>query len=298
MILMTLEQLRIFVAVAERQHLTQAAAALRLTPSAVSAAIRTLEDRYGVALFNRVGRGIEISEAGVVFLDEAKAVLAGAAHAETTLFDLAGLRRGSLSIQASQTIASYVLPPILVDFHDDHPAIEISLAIGNTQTVAAAVLDGSAQLGFIEGAIDEPALSQRAFAEDRLVVIVGPGHAWADGRVVTRADLTRARWIMRERGSGTRSSFERAIEALGIDPAALDIALELPSNEAVRSAVERSNLATVLSESVVLPHIAAGRLMRAGFEAVPRMFSVIRHKERYRTRASIAFEDLVFGRRL
>ncbi|MCX5496830.1 LysR family transcriptional regulator [Kaistia dalseonensis] len=293
---MTLEQLRIFVAVAERQHLTRAAADLRLTPSAVSAAIRVLEDRHGVALFHRVGRGIELSEAGTIFLAEAKVVLAGAERAETTLFDLAGLRRGSLFIKASQTIASYFLPPLLVDFHDAHPAVEIGLAIGNTETVAASVLDGTAQLGFIEGAIDEPALSIRAIAEDRLIVVVGPSHEWSDGRLVTRADLLRTRWIMRERGSGTRSSFEQALEAQGIEPTALDVALELPSNEAVRSAVERTALATVLSESVALPHIEAGRLKRAGFDAVPRLFSMIRHKERYRTRAALAFEELLLGR--
>ena len=73
---MTLEQLRVFVAVAERQHVTQAAKSLNLAQSAVSHAVSTLEDSFHVKLFNRVGRGIELTEAGVMFLVEARAVLA------------------------------------------------------------------------------------------------------------------------------------------------------------------------------------------------------------------------------
>src|SRR3546814_5240325 len=91
---MTLEQLRIFVAVAERQHVTRAAAALNVTQSAASAAIAALEARHDIRLFNRVGRGIELTEAGRRFLDEARAVLARAADAEQILADFGDMRRG------------------------------------------------------------------------------------------------------------------------------------------------------------------------------------------------------------
>ena len=107
---MTLEQLRVFVAVAERQHVTRAARALNLVQSAVSAAVAGLEKRHGIKLFHRVGRGVELTEAGTCFLVEARAVLARAAAAETVLDEFGGLQRGSLFVQASQTIASYWLP--------------------------------------------------------------------------------------------------------------------------------------------------------------------------------------------
>lgn len=103
---MTLEQLRVFVAVAERQHVTRAAEALNLAQSAVSAAIGTLEGRHGAKLFSRVGRGIELTEAGRLFLGEARAVLSRAESAELVLAELAGLKRGTLSLQASHTIAT------------------------------------------------------------------------------------------------------------------------------------------------------------------------------------------------
>src|ERR1700735_1531680 len=129
---MTLEQLRVFVAVAERQHMTRAAAALNLAQSAVSAAIALLEERHGAKLFHRVGRGIQLTEAGTLFLPEARAVVARAEAAELVLSELGGLKRGTLAVQASQTIASYWLPRHLVAFRRAYPDFEIPLAGGNT----------------------------------------------------------------------------------------------------------------------------------------------------------------------
>jgi len=161
---MTLEQLRIFVAVAERQHMTRAAEALNLTQQAVSAAVVTLESAYKTPLFHRVGRRIELTEAGRVFLEEARSVLARAAAAELALSELGGLKRGSLALQASQTIASYWLPRRLVAFRQAYPGIALRVRTGNTAQAVKAVTDGTAELGFIEGETDEPALSCEQFA--------------------------------------------------------------------------------------------------------------------------------------
>ena len=290
---MTLEQLRIFVAVAEREHLTQAAAVLHLTPSAVSSAIRVLEDRYGAALFHRVGRRIEMTPGGREFLPTARATLASAKAAELALSELGSGARGSLVVHASQTIASYWVAPFLARYHDVHPHVDLRLEIGNTLSVTQAVLEGAAEIGFIEGAIDEPALSVQTVAHDRLIVVVAPGHPWADGRTVRSYDIATARWIMREEGSGTRSVFEEALRGRDVDPAALEIALVLPSNEAVRSAVRSGPFATVMSELVAAPDLQAGRLVRIAFDMPPRAFRMLRHRERYRTKASQMLEMVI-----
>ncbi|WEK50688.1 MAG: LysR family transcriptional regulator [Candidatus Kaistia colombiensis] len=293
---MTLDQLRIFIAVAEREHLTRAAEALRLTPSAVSSAIHALEARYDTRLFDRVGRRIELTEAGRIFLVEARATLARAQAAELALAELGGLVRGTLEIQASQTIASYWLPPALVRFRAAYPSIGIHLQTGNTETVRHAVHEGIAEIGFIEGDIDDPALATRAVGEDRLILVATPGHALAKAAEVGPEHIAATRWVMRERGSGTRSVFEAALTARGILPETLQIDLELPSNEAVRSAVEVGDHATVVSELVASPHIEAGKLARAAFEMTPRAFSMVWHKERYRSKAALALEALLPGR--
>jgi DNA-binding transcriptional LysR family regulator len=137
---MTLEQLRIFVAVAEREHVTRAAVDLNLTQSATSAAIAALEARYAIKLFNRIGRRIELTQAGRLFLVEARAVLARAATAEIVLDDIAGLKRGSLRLAASQTVGNYWLPPLMYRYRASYPGIALALTIGNTEKVADAVL--------------------------------------------------------------------------------------------------------------------------------------------------------------
>ena len=215
---MTLEQLRIFVAVAEREHVTRAAEALHLTQSAVSAAVTTLEERHATKLFHRIGRRIELSEAGQLFLVEAKSVLGRAAAAETMLAELSGMKRGRLSLQASQTICSYWLPPFIVRYHELHPGIDIELAVGNTAQVCASVLSGSAELGFVEGDVDEPALANFIVARDRLVLVVAKSHPWASRRRRAAPDLLTTKWVLREQGSGTRSTFEAELRRRGLVP--------------------------------------------------------------------------------
>ena len=253
---MTLEQLRIFVAVAERQHLTKAAQALNLTQSAVSSAVTAHERRHGVVLFDRVGRGLVLNEAGRVFLEEARGVLARAAAAETALDDLAGLARGRLSIHASETVAGYWLPPRLVAFHDAHPGILLEIGIDNTAGVARAVVSGAAELGVVEGELDDPVLNRTVIGHDRLSLVVKGDHPWVISPPRTPAQLRESRWILREPGSGTRSSFEAALARSGSGVGDLDVAMVLPGNEAVRAAVEAGGGAAVMSRSVAASGLA------------------------------------------
>ncbi|SHM96677.1 DNA-binding transcriptional regulator, LysR family [Duganella sacchari] len=290
---MTLEQLRIFIAVAEREHLTQAADALALTPSAVSASIRALEERYDTPLFHRMGRGIQLNDAGRLFLAEARATLAAARNAELTLAELAGLQRGALAVHASQTIASYWLPPLLLSFHQQYPLITLSLTIGNTSSVAQAVREGMADLGLVEDGVDEQELASTTVAQDDIVAVVAPAHPWADGRAVDADALRDAEWIMREPGSGTRSAFEARLAAMGIMPSQLRVALDLPSNEAVRSAVLAGPYAAVVSELVVAPHLQAGLLRKVNLDLPPRPFSLLHHRQRHQSRAAQALTELL-----
>jgi DNA-binding transcriptional LysR family regulator len=288
---MTLEQLRIFVAVADRQHLTDAARALNLSPSAVSSAVTALEARHRVSLFDRVGRRIVLNQAGAAFLAQARQVLASMEAAEVVLADLSGLERGRLTIHASQTIASYWLPPRLTAFHDAHPGIALDVAFGNTAQVAQAVADGLAELGFVEGEIDEPALSREPIGREHLSLVVAPSHPWAKA---PPPDLPPqgTRWVLREPGSGTRSCFEAWIGARGCTTADLEVAMVLPGNEAVRSAVEAGAGAGVMSRSVAILGVARGALVEIDTDLPTRSFHLLRHRQRYRSRAGDAFVDL------
>jgi DNA-binding transcriptional LysR family regulator len=290
---MTLEQLRVFAAVAERLHMTEAARALNMTQSAASAAVAALETRHGVRLFDRVGRGLKLTEAGRVFLIEARAVLMRADAAALALEDLAGLRRGAIALAASQTVANYWLPARMAAFAASHPEITLKLTVGNTAQVAQAVLDGAADLGFIEGEAASPLLTRSRIASDRISIYVAPSHRLAAlaraGAPLALTDLMGLTWARREAGSGTRSEFEQALAARGADSASLRVALELSSNEAVLEAAASGDLAAAVSDLAARSFVAAGRLQRLRFDLPERHLQMVTPRERSRSPAVAAF---------
>jgi len=290
---MTLEQLRIFVAVAEREHVTRAAMYLNLTQSATSAAIAALEARYAIKLFNRIGRRIELTQAGRLFLVEARAVLARAATAETVLDDIAGLKRGSLRLAASQTVGNYWLPPLMHRYRASYPGIALALTIGNTETVADTVREGIADLGFVEGPVDDQALSVTPVAEDEMVLVASPALSRPNRSALSKADLKSMRWVFREPGSATRALFEKAMAKAGLRVSDINMVLELPSNEAVRAAVEDGAGAAVLSKLVVAASIEAGSLIDLNFALPKRQFFALRHRDRSITQAERELFTLV-----
>lgn len=288
---MTFEQLRFFVAVAEREHLSRAARALDRTQSSVSVAIASLEREFGTKLFHRMGRGITLTEGGRLFLKETHAILARADAAALLMRDVAGLARGRLSIKASQTISSHLLPSALVSFHRSYPGIALAVSLGNSSDVARAVLEGSVELGFVEGpagALTNPQLAAEPIGRDQLALIVPPDHPWADSGEPRVEDLATGTWVLREDGSGTRAVFVDAMAGLGLQPSSLDIAIELPSNEAVLAAVAAGAGAAVLSLSVCTDGIAAGRIVRVPLALEERAYYAVQHTERTRSRAVAA----------
>ncbi|MDB5367469.1 MAG: LysR family transcriptional regulator [Rhodospirillales bacterium] len=286
---MTLEQLRLFIAVASLEHVTRGAAAAGRTQSATSAAIASLERHFGAKLFDRVGRRVELTDAGRLLLGEARLLIARTQALETSMQELAGLTRGRVAIHASQTIAAYWLPAKLAAFRAQHAEVEVAVAIGNTRQVAHSVRDGSADIGFVEGAIGIDHLDERGFEGDRLALLVGAGHALAGKNRLDAATLASADWVLREPGSGTRTELEAALPSLGVDPSKLRVVLELPSNEAVRAAVEAGAGLTAISELVAAASLRAGTLKRLEPALPARRFALITHHDRHLSAAAQAF---------
>jgi DNA-binding transcriptional LysR family regulator len=291
---MTLEQLRIFVCVADRLNMTRAAETLHITQSGVSASISALENTYGTPLFDRVGRRIELSAAGHAFLVEAEKVLRQVGSAQRTLADLSNLRRGLVSVCASQTIGNYYVPPIIAGFRRRWPNLDVGLNISDTAGVVRMVLDGRAEIGLVEREANDPALTSIAVEGDRICVVVTPDHPWAHAHVEPSA-LVGAGWVLREEGSGTRSEFIRALDAMGLPTAQLDVRLALPTNEAVRSAVMAGAGPGALSELVVADALASGALVRVDIDLPCRAFHILRHSDRKTSRAADVFLNSLPG---
>lgn len=293
---MTLDQLRIFVAVAEHGHMTRASELLGISQSAASAAIRALESQHGVRLFNRVGRNIELAQTGHRFLPEAKAVLERAAAARGVLEHVSQTVTGSLSIAASQTIASYWLPRRLASFHEAYPAVRLSVSIGNTRQVETNVLDGRADFGLVEGRTESVILRRAKVDEDRLMLVVARSHPEIPRTPAGNLDIGALRWIIREGGSGTREALEDFARGQGVPPSELQIFLVLPSNEAVRQAVEAGAGATIISELVVARAVAEGTLRSVAIDLPERDFAMITHRDRQASLAQMALKAHLTGK--
>ena len=293
---MTLDQLKIFIAVAEREHITRAASALGLAPPSVSAAVASLEREFGTKLFHRVGRGILVTEGGKLLLDEARALINRADAVKLAMREFTGLSRGRLQIKASQTIASHFLPPRLVDFHQTYPGVALVVAVGNSTEVVNAIISGAVELGFVEDPEEElqdPRLAIEPIARDDLAMVVGANHPWARKEKLKADDLEAGNWVAREDGSGTRAAFVKALDALGVPYGNLNIAIELPSNEAVLAAVLAGGGAAVLSVRVCADAVKAGTLTRLPVSLSPRAFFAVQHADRYRSRAVSALLEIL-----
>ena len=141
--------------------------------------------------------------------------------------------------------------------------------------------------------MEDPALEIRTVARDQLVIVVGDGHPWAGCGALEPGRLVESDWVLREAGSGTRSAFEAALDRFGVPPSSLRVVLDLPSNESVRAAVEAGLGATAISASVAAPSIEAGLLHAVELALPERTFNVLRHRERYRSRAADALLAII-----
>ncbi|MEJ5155343.1 LysR substrate-binding domain-containing protein [Gluconobacter wancherniae] len=292
---MTLDQLRVFLAVAEREHVTEAARVLNLTQSAVSHAISMLEAGCGLSLFSRIGRRIELTDAGRLLQVEAQAVIARMAALKARMADFAGLGSGVLNLHASQTIAGYWLPGRLMAFRALHPGVELRMQAGNTAEVCRSVREGHATLGLIEGEVDLSDLRCETVALDRLLLVVAPFHPWKNTPPQTVPELVGSDWILRETGSGTRGVLENVLRGSGMTVGDLSVLMEFSSNEAVRAAVEAGGAATVLSASVVAGSLEAGILHAVPFLLPERRYVLVSCPQRDPGPSGAAFAAFLTG---
>ena len=202
---MDLHKLRVFVAVAKEGNVTRAARQLSLSQPALSKQVSELEDNLSTVLFDRLPRGVRLTAAGEILLRHAERIFAAEGAAEAELAELLGLRSGRLSIGASTTIGSYLIPSVFGAFHRAHPDVRLELEIANTAAIQAMVVDGRLDLGLTEGVRAQRAVRRggRALRRDGGDCRQGSPAARAAARVA-RADLVRAPFICRERGSGSR----------------------------------------------------------------------------------------------
>jgi DNA-binding transcriptional LysR family regulator len=228
----SLRQLEVFVAVARAGSVSGAGEALGMSQSAVSGALGDLERQFGLQLFDRIGKRLRLSELGHSVRAQAEGLLDQATELEAALEGRAAV--GRLRIGATLTIGNHLVAPLMARFMREHEGAELTLAVANTEEIARQVQNFEIDVGLVEGEIQHPDLEVTRWRDDELLVFCAPGHPYAKKRALGDAELRAARWIVRERGSGTRQTFDRAMHGLLAD---LDIVLALEHTEAIRGAV-------------------------------------------------------------
>jgi DNA-binding transcriptional LysR family regulator len=250
----------LLLSVARLGSLGLAAAEHGISQPAASTRIRRLERQLGVPLIERSPRGSHLTPDGELVAGWAQAAVDAAAALDAGITSLRAHSDAVLRVAASMTVAEYLLPGWLTVLRARDPQTAVALTAGNSAEVAAAVLDGRADLGFVEGPDQPPGLASHQVSADRLTVVVAPGHRWDRRRSgITAAELAATPLVAREPGSGTRRYFEQALSARG-DRDRVPPVAELSSTTAIKSAVAAGIGPAVLSSLAVAPELAAGTL--------------------------------------
>jgi molybdate transport repressor ModE-like protein len=261
------ESLRLLVLVGELGSIGRAAAKLGIAQPSASKRLATLERRFGLALVDRTRRGSALTPDGRVVTDWARRVLDELNVLVTGAEALRTQRQAELRVAASLTVAEHLAPGWIGALRQAHKDLYVGLLITNSSIVCDLVLAGDVDLGFVESPTVPAELSARRVAVDRLAVVVPPGHPWARRRrPLTPTDLATTPLVVREHGSGTRETLERALRRAKVGE--VKPVLELGSTTAVRSAVVEGAGPAVLSVLAVDVDLTEGRLVEVATDGL------------------------------
>jgi DNA-binding transcriptional LysR family regulator len=288
---MDTRQLAAFCAVVERKSFSQAADRLGVTQPAVSLQIRSLEERLGQRLFDRSGRRVEPTEAGLRLYRGAQKLLA---LEQQVLEDVAGDEdgelRGELAIGAATGPGATVVPVLLCEFQRENPEVRVELTISDTQSVIEAVARRELELGVVGATPRHRSVAYEPFFKDEVVLVCPPQHPFA-GKTISIDDLRGEQLVLMQEGAGVRQVIEEELRKAGKRLRDLDVRLELGLQESVKSAVEAGYGVTFISRTAVESELADGSLASARVRGLEpsRQISLVRASGRQATRVADAF---------
>ncbi len=287
---MTLRHMIIFRAVCENDcNSTRAAEALHMSQPAVSLALGELERYYGVRLFDRLGRKLVITDAGREFLSYAIHIGDLFRDMETGLRDWE--TKGILRIGASITIGSQFLPGYVKAYSNRSPGIDIRVTVEQSCMLEQKIIANELDFALTEGIPHDPSIRSEAYMEDHLSVVCCPEFGWKQGQIITQEEFGRQRFLLREKGSGTREVFDRTMEQAGIS---ITPKWEAMSTTALVNAALNGLGITVLPHRLILPALERGLIITVGVQGLSfrRSFFLIYHKNKYLTGSAKDFMDL------
>lgn len=284
---MTIRHMMIFRTVCEAGYnSTKAAEILHMTQPAISLAIKELEQHYGIRLFERIGRRLQITDAGQHFLQYAIHISDLFKDMETGLRDWES--KGLLRIGASITIGAQFLPSYVKAFSELCPEIDIRVTVEQSERLEQKLLANEIDFALIEGIAHNPSIVSEAYMEDYLSVICAVGKGWKQGQTVSKEEFQNQRFLLREKGSGTREVFDREIAQAGIH---IIPAWEAMSTTALVNAVINGLGVAVLPHRMILPALRQGLIFTVKVQDMhfSRNFYIIHHKDKFLTTSAKRF---------
>jgi len=262
---LTLRQLSIFDAVARHLSYTRAAEELHLSQPAVSMQLKQLEHNVGLPLLEQIGKRTYLTEAGREMYHYSRVISQQLAEAEAVLAELKGMSRGRLEIAVAST-ANYFATRLLATFSREHSGAQISLDVTNREGLLARLDANEIDLVIMGRPPTQPDLVAEAFMDNPLVVIAAPGHPLTRPGPVPIQDLQHETFMVRERGSGTRTAMERFFDEQGIR---LTTGMEMSSNEAIKQAVQAGLGLGLVSAHTLELELASARLVVLDVDGLP-----------------------------
>lgn len=253
-------QLHIFYAVAEKGSFSAAAQRLHMTQPAVTMQIQALEEHFSAKLFHRSTKKVILTDVGETLLPFAERAIALIRETEREMVRYTEALEGRMHLGASLTIGEYILPRLLGPFSREYPHVRVSMKVMNSSQIVEEMMNHQLEFGLLEAPVHHPDLVAEPVLSDELKLIIPSGHPLLAVTELTMEEICQYPFVLREKGSGTRRVMEEAMLAAHCDPGKMQIAMELGSTGAIKSAVEAGLGLSIISQSSIKHEVALGLL--------------------------------------
>ena len=286
----TLQQLRILKAVAAEKNFTKAAEVLYLSQPSLSKQIKTLEKNLDILLINRENNKISLTENGKVFLQYSERILALCEESCRALIDLKNGDRGNLTVGASQTIGTYLMPRVLALFAQNYPQIDLKVQVNSTRLIANNVLNREIDIAVVGGEIPNELkknLTIKDFVEDELSLIISKSHPFAKKKKINKENLYYLNFITLNSNSTIRKFIDNILIQNGIETKQLKIIMQFNSIEGIKTAVSLGLGAAFVSSSAIEKEVELKTIEILKIEniQITRTLSIISNPECYKSKA-------------
>ena len=290
----TLRQLKTFFEVAKLGSVSKAAEKLFITQPAVSMQLRQLEDEFGIALFESVGRNIRLTHAGQDFMAQAGQVIASLKDLEAVMAEHVGMKRGQIDLAIVST-SKYFIPMLLVQFNRMFPTIDVRLHIDNKENVFGMIERNEVDLAISGRVPDSSDYVGEPFASNPQAFVCAPSHPLSRKKNISYELLSEYPFVVRERGSGTRAAMERCFDE---HQAQMQIFMEMPSNETIKQAVMAGMGISFLSLHTIGLELKHGLIATVDVEGTPivRAWNVVHTLSKLLSPAAEAFRYFMLER--